>query len=285
MTALSTIRTDVRNRLVETTADFFTDAELRTWINYAYRDFIKKSEWLERTKAVAMVANQFDYSLPSDILKVAGIWWKDQYKLDPKDLEEFHQYVGAGFPSSGTPPKIYRLFPWYGKIRIHPRPATASDSSTVSGAHNTSVTTIALADATNFPNSGYAIINSSEQIFYYAKSGNNLTQVVRGDGGTTAGTYTGGETVSVAPLLVYYTYLPADLSGDSDTVATPDQYDKIYSDYAFGMALSKAGKQQEAKFWLTQAEDGMKHALEERTKQQRDQNHFIKDADWHTWTL
>lgn len=275
MTALSTIRADIRVRLIETSAEYYTDAELLTYINYACREFARKTEWVERVKAFPLVANQFDYTLPSDVLKVEGMWWQDQYKIEPDDLEEFYHRVGAGHPASGTPPKAYRLFPHGLTFRIHPRPSTASAASTLTGTHNTSVTTLNVTDTTNFPSSGYAIIGT-EQIRYYAKTATTLLQVIRGDGGTTAASYIAAEPITIAPLLVYYTYLPADLSADGDVLANPRQYDSAIAEYALGLALQKSGKDA-SKYHLSRAEATFKEALAEREKMQRDKLFAFKD--------
>ena len=277
MTALSTLRTDLRVRLKETTAAYFTDAELLVWLNYGYREFIRKTEWTERVKAYPLVANQFDYALPSDVLKVVGIFWQDQYKLTPRDLEDFYNHLGAGFPSSGSPPKDYRLFPHGTKFRIHPRPSSASAASTLTGTHNTSVTTLNVTDTTDFPSSGYAIIGT-EQVQYLAKTSTTLLQVTRGDGGTTAGSYSAAQAITTAPLLMYYQYLPADLAGDSTELETPNQYDSVIVEYALALGLEKAEKYENSKYHRSKAESAMKEALEERTKMQKDQHFFIKDA-------
>ena len=276
MTILSTIRADIRVRLIETSAEYYTDAELLTYINYACREFARKTEWVERVKAYPLVANQFDYSLPSDVLKVSGLWWQDQYKIEQDDLEEFYYRVGAGFPASGVPPKAYRLFPHGLSFRLHPRPATASAASTLTGTHNTSVTTLNVTDTTSFPSSGYAIINGSEQVKYYAKTATTLLQVIRGDGGTTAASYIANDPISAAPLLVYHTYLPADLSADGDSLANPRQYDSAIAEYALGLALQKSGKDA-SKYHLSRAEASFKEALGEREKMQRDKLFAFKD--------
>ena len=277
MTTLSDIRTDVRNRLIETTADFFTNAELLTWINYGYKNFVQRTEWLEKMRAYPIVANQYDYTLPSDLVKVQKVRYRDNQTVEIQDLEEWFDSVGT-FQGTGTPPQIYRLFPWHSTLRIYPIPSAASEATTVNGAHSSSVTTIALTDATDFPSRGVVYINSSEQVRYTAKSGNNLTGCIRGDGGTTAGTYAGSEAVSWAELEIYYTYMPTLLSGDSDVLATPTMYDEVIVDYALGVGLQKRDKYPLAKQHFAAAEDGFRRALEERTKMQRDRHFNFKDV-------
>lgn len=83
----------------------------------------------------------------------------------------------------------------------------SSASSTVDGAHTASVTTVSLADASSFPASslgyGFVLLDGSERISYTAKSGNDLTGVTRGDDGTTAATYSGGESATFVQDALY----------------------------------------------------------------------------------
>lgn len=277
MTTLLQIRTDVRSKLREATADFYSDAEITTWVNYAYKRFIQKTEWLEKMRGIVLVANQFEYTLPSDIIKIIAVRYRDQWTIDPKDLEAWFRYVGT-FQRSEAKPEIYRQFPWDGKLRLYPIPNTAGEATTITGSHNTSVTTITVGDTTDFPYRGIVILNDSEQVRYYAKTATTLLQCVRGDGGTTAASYTGTESVKWAEIELYYTYLPTALSADGDILATPSIYDECIVDYAFGVALTKNDKENIGKAHISMAESVMNEAREERAKMARDKYTYIKDA-------
>ncbi len=284
MTALSTIRANLRIRLIESTAQFYTDAELTTYINQGYREFCRKTEMIERVKAYPMVANQYDYTLPSNIIKVSSLWWLDQYELELLDEKEFYFAHGSSFPQAfGDRPRDFRIFPYNTKIRLGGYPSSASDASTINGAHNTTVTTIAVTSLTSFPSRGYAIINDLEQIQYYATSGNNLTQVTRGADGTTAASYT-NESIKEAPLLLYYTCLPADLSGDTDELLSPDTADLAILEYALALAMDKGDKLDASKYHMSRAEKAFKEHMEERDKMQRAKHYTIKDAENNYWS-
>ena len=277
MTTLANIRDDIRNRLVETTADFYTNAELLVWINYAIKRFVQRTEWLEKMRGFALVANQYDYTLASDALKVLAVRYRDQYDVMPLDMAEWFNYVGT-FQSTGVPPQVYRAFPWDTKLRIYPIPSAASAATTVTGSHNTSVTTITVGDTTDFPTRGTVILNDSEQVRYTAKTATTFTGCIRGDGGTTAASYTGTETVKWAELEVYYTYQPVALSGDSDTVATPPMFDETIVDYVLSIALQKRDKYALAEKHFKRAEEYVNRALEDRTKATRDRYPNFKDV-------
>lgn len=277
MATLANMRADVRSILVEASAQFYTDAEINRWLNYGYKNFIARTEWTERIKAYPVVANQFIYTAASDLIKVNMIRWKDQYFVQHKDMDEFARYAGFSDQTSDRP-TVYQLWP-DGNIRIYPIPSAASASSTVSGAHNSSVTTIALADASSFPSRGRIILNDSEQVLYYAKSGNNLTQCVRGDGQSTAASYVGAETAKYAPLEVYMSYMPADLSADGDTTRLGPNYDEALVHYATFRALQKRDKYKEAQAHKDEYESIANLAVNERKKVQLDRLYYIKEED------
>lgn len=279
MATAAALITDVRSRIVEATASYFTDAEILRWLNYGYKNFMAKTEWASKIKAYNVVANQFRYAIPSDCIKIEDVRWQDKYKVWPKDREEFAACVGPAVTSTGTRPFIYESYPWDSSFRIHPVPSAASASTTLNGGINSSVTTITLTSATSFPSAGKAIIES-EQIQWYAKSGNDLQQVVRGDGATTAASHLTGVTISYAPLEVYMTYQPTELatSPQVDTV-TSANYDEAFINYACHVAMIKREKYDQAGMFLQLYEKILQTAVEERRRQQRDRLFSIKDED------
>ena len=277
MTTLANIRDDIRNRLVETTADYYTNAELLVWINYSIKRFIQRTEWLERMRAQPLVANQYDYTLPTDCVKIIAVRYRDNDDVEPQDMEEWFDYVGS-FQSTGVPPQVYRQFPWDSKIRIYPIPTTSSEATTVTGVHNTTVTTITVGDTTDLPTRGVVLINDSEQVRYTAKTSTTLTGCVRGDGGTTAASYTGTETVKWAELEVYHTYTPTALSSDSDVLATPPMFDEVIVDYVMAIALQKRDKYALADKHFKKADEYVTKAMEDRAKMARDKYPNFKDV-------
>ncbi len=279
MTALSTIRANLRIRLIESTAQFYTDAELNTYINQGYIEYCRKTEAIERVKAYPLVANQYDYALPSNILKVSSLWWRDQYKVEPLDELYFYLKYGASWPQAFSDrPKAYRIFPYNSKIRLNGYPSAASEASTVNGVHSSSVTTISVTDSSEFGERGYAIIGT-EQVQYYANSDTSLTQVTRGADGTTAASYVGAEVITEAPLLLYYTCIPADLTADGDVLLSPGTADLAILEYALALAMDKGGKLDASKYHMSRAEKAFKEHMEEREKMQRDRYFTIKDEE------
>ena len=72
---------------------------------------------------------------------------------------------------------------------------TRQTTGTLNGAINDTVTTVTLSDASNFPTSGYIMVDS-EKMSYSGKSSNDLTGVTRGWSSTTAASHDNGAVVT-----------------------------------------------------------------------------------------
>lgn len=80
----------------------------------------------------------------------------------------------------------------------------AATATTLDGAINATVTTITLADASNFDNDGMAYIDSGgteEQVSYTSRNATQLLGVTRGVGGTTAQAHGNGDAVNLSRML------------------------------------------------------------------------------------
>lgn len=227
-----------------------------------------------------MIANQFQYDLGTDTVKVADVRWQDQYKVWQKDQEEFHALAGPSAGTVSSRPYMYKLFPWDGKIRIYPRPSAASANTPLNGAINSSVTTLTVDDTTSFPSYGRVIVGT-EQILYTAKTATTFTGCVRGDGATTAASASDNDVVYHAPLEVYQVYQPADLATSPavGTITSPN-YDEAIINYACHVAMLKREKYTESQLFRKLFDDMVSTAVAERRKMQLDRLHVIKDEDY-----
>jgi hypothetical protein len=72
---LTNVRANLRARLDETTARFWADTELTTWINEGARDVARRGEILESTSTINTVAGTQQYSMPADTLRVYRVEW------------------------------------------------------------------------------------------------------------------------------------------------------------------------------------------------------------------
>lgn len=276
----STLQSDVRSRLVEPTAAYFTDAEIKRWINFGYKDFLSKTEWAQKIHGVRIIADQAEYTLPSDIIKIEHIRWADQYRVWPKPQHVFAELVGTAFSSEADRPRIYTQFPWDRKIRLYPRPTSAGASTAINdGAGITSsATSITVDDTTNFPSMGRILIDN-EQILYFNKTATTFTQCVRADGGTTAATHADDASIYEGKLQVYCAYSPADMSSDTDSPLIVEGYHEALVLYATSIGHEKRGRFDEAQRCMKRYYEIVTRAQGERLRTTLDGPQSITDED------
>jgi len=93
-------------------------------------------------------------------------------------------------------------------------------TTTLNGAFNAGSATCTLADASSFPNAGMGYITDAvtadEQIRWTGKTGNQLTGVTRGIGGTGDVAHSGGQTIAVSKMLANGDDLRVEVDGVED---------------------------------------------------------------------
>jgi hypothetical protein len=72
---LSTYLTNLRSRLDESTARYWTDAELTVWINNGANDVARRAEVLMATTTLNTTANTQQYALPTNTIRVYRTEW------------------------------------------------------------------------------------------------------------------------------------------------------------------------------------------------------------------
>jgi len=77
MTTQSQLLSDIRSRLDEPAAQFYTDPELRRWINQGARDIARRTETLQTTALIALTPGQQQYSAPADTLRLYRLEYID----------------------------------------------------------------------------------------------------------------------------------------------------------------------------------------------------------------
>ena len=109
------IRALIRKRLGETTASFWTDAELNTWINDAGHDIVYRTKCLKDNGYVSSVASTSDYTLSTNFpnllavtevyFNVEGDTWE---KLEPTTRTQLDiERPGWLSYDEGTPDEYY----------------------------------------------------------------------------------------------------------------------------------------------------------------------------------
>lgn len=112
-TSLTTTLADVRSRLDETTASFWQDPELTTWINEACRDIARRAEVLRALPApIAVSAGTAKYAMPTNIVRIHRVEFTPTgstniYLVEPKTREEMDQYWGWLQQSQASYPLVY----------------------------------------------------------------------------------------------------------------------------------------------------------------------------------
>ena len=115
----SQIITDVRRELIETSAQFWSDAELLRHINRCELDYVNKTRILEDTAQVTLVQGRLEYPLPDNWISVRMVLlkmvnndgtfsWK---RLHPTNLEKMGQenqnFLNTTANNQGTPRKYW----------------------------------------------------------------------------------------------------------------------------------------------------------------------------------
>ncbi len=277
---LSVIRTQARERLLEGTARFFTDAQVNAYINSGYADFVARTKWPTRVSAIAAVANQYEYNVPTNTVKISKVKWEDQYTLYPKKDYELDLWMGSAVDSESTRPEIYTVYPFDRKIRVYPIPSTASDATAINDVGNmsSSATSVTVDDTTNFPSNGILIIES-EQVLYYAKTATTFTQLVRGHGGTTAATHLDNVAVTLGSIQVYNAYMPTDLSADGDIPLINVEYHEALVWYAVQLGLFKRQRYKESEIAFEKYLDTVQRANRDRLQESLEGHEHLRDCD------
>ncbi len=132
---LAQMVTEVRDHLDEQTPTFWTDVQIRKWINEAVRDVSRRAEVLLTTTDVTVTAATQSYVAPTDVVRINRAEWHPSgqttiYPLEYKDYNGMDsvwwssQAITQGYPIYftlwGFPPSL--------SLVLYPTP---SDSGTV----------------------------------------------------------------------------------------------------------------------------------------------------------
>lgn len=130
---LSDVKIRVKRQFGDEAAVQVTDADIVRWVNDAQRDCVMKNETvLQTSSTTSAVANQQDYTLPTNLQILRTIRFKrtgdlSYYKLEGMSMSEFDEYVDGwdGTAYGASVPVVYTVYP-SGTLKIFPVPAEAS---------------------------------------------------------------------------------------------------------------------------------------------------------------
>ncbi len=190
----------------------YSDDEIDEEINLAQKEISHDRMWsfYEKTKSFSSVANQYEYDLASDVYALFDAMFDTQ----PLIVSDRHQMNRRRWDSdvTGDPTHIAM---WARKAIVYPYKSTAADTTTLSGAHTATVTTITVASTASFPTQGRIIIDS-EVISYTGKTSTTFTGCTRGDEETTAASHSDLATVTERDFIYHFQEEASDLQDEHD---------------------------------------------------------------------
>lgn len=128
------IAADVNQRAEE--AKFWSDEELLRAINEGYLDFVRRTECLQRFDTISLVADQIEYDLPSDCIKL--LWVGDGVKnLHGQSLDYMDMLDDGWMERSGEPAYFVQELGGLKKINLYETPDTAGSASFTADSNHT----------------------------------------------------------------------------------------------------------------------------------------------------
>ncbi len=216
------LRKRVRVLLNEDRADSrLLDNQIRDAINDKQRDIAHRRLWTfyEDERSLSTVANQFAYDIDDNFQLVYGI------RVDTQPLVKISKtkWDILNWDTDQTSDNPSHAVVWNEQMLIWPRLSSAASTTTLSGAHTATVTTITVA-ATNAFNKGdyYRFIINSEVIYATASTSTTFTGALRGREGTAAAAHSDSDTVTERDIVYEGHVEPTDLLDTQDRTEIPE---------------------------------------------------------------
>lgn len=128
---LGQLVTEVRDHVDEATQTYWTDIQLRKWINEGLRDLNRYCETLQKNATITVTTGVQDYSAPTDVIRVSRCEWQptgqnQKYPLEYRDLNSMDNAWGISQAVTQGYPLVFTLigFPPQLTIRLWPIPST-----------------------------------------------------------------------------------------------------------------------------------------------------------------
>jgi hypothetical protein len=203
-----------------------TNEEIDDELNMANKEVNHDRLWSfsEKTKSFSSVANQYEYSLASNVFKV----YDAMFKTQPLAITDLHRWEILRWDTFTTSDPTH-ICMWGNKARVYPYPSSSAETTTLGAAVSTTTsTTFTVADASSFPEQGRAIVDS-EVFSWTGKTGTtSLTGITRGEEGTTAATHSNGATITERDFIYHFQEEPDDLKDETDETAVSEPSAVVY---------------------------------------------------------
>jgi hypothetical protein len=128
------VLTDVRSRLDEPAQQFYTDAEIRRWINQGSKDVARTCETNQTTATVSLTPGVQQYSAPTDTIRIYRVEYHDNVSrivaLDYRDYNNADSVWWTTQTTVQSTPGMWTAwgFPPNLKIVLYPIPGNAGTS-------------------------------------------------------------------------------------------------------------------------------------------------------------
>lgn len=124
---------EVRARLAEETPGFYTDSQIRSWLNDGVREVARRSFWKRTSDTVVVLAGDQFYTAPTDAIQVYRVEYHPDtsgsiYRLEYRDINAMdivwgiNQSIGQGTPEYYTMVSANPL-----SIELCPTPSTPGE--------------------------------------------------------------------------------------------------------------------------------------------------------------
>ena len=222
---LRQIRKKVR-RLISETDELnspVSNEEIDEEINLAQKEIAHDRLWsfYEKTKSFSTVANQYEYTLASDVY----VLYDAKFDTQPLAATDLHRWNILRWDSdiTGDPTHICM---WRKKAMVYPYPSDSADTTTLGAAITTTTgATITVVSTADFQSQGRIIIDS-EVIAYTGKTSTTFTGCVRGEEETTAATHLIAATVAERDVIYHFQEEPADLTDELNSPVSNEEIDE-----------------------------------------------------------
>ena len=211
---LRSIRDKVRRLLNEPSEEAISDIEIDEELNLAQREIAHDRLWsfYEKTKSFSSVANQYEYSLASDVF----VLYDGIYDTQPLAVIDLHRWNNLRWDSDtkGDPTHICI---WRKKAKVYPYPSSSAGTTVINDTDGITAadTTITVDSTSGFQSQGRIVIES-EVISYTGKTTTTFTGCSRGEEGTTAATHADDITVTERDFIYHFQEEPENLVYETD---------------------------------------------------------------------
>ena len=105
---LTNLLADLRSRLDETTATFWTDAELTRWLNEGAREVARRTECLQSTHQQNVTANTGDYTAPTNVIRIYRVeYWRSTNDVTPLEYRDLASVPWSFDRAQSSPRPLY----------------------------------------------------------------------------------------------------------------------------------------------------------------------------------